>query len=364
MAVKHVGEGVNFGVDIVNNVIYVDGSRGDTYVEDGTIRFPFKTIASALAVATAGKMILLFPATYSEQITLKDGVSIVGVERDRVLITSALDTITMTDGAYCVVKDVKITTSANNSKSALKIGSMASGWLKLQNVWIGAEPLDYSIYCNGGKNLWGRYVETEGGKVHIEASSGIHIDKMQFMGNDPVSALYIKDCTSDNAVIIRDGAILGINVGAGNKAVEIINSKVQFAENRFQSALDDVIDISSGADVVIATSDLVMNNPAKDNIVLDNSSALKVVLGDIKDLVSNGSNITLMNCVVDTIDGTNGGNVYLRNVDIKTTFTKGTATWTLENTFVGKKLLMKDADGDYRTAELDGDGVWSVSAPL
>lgn len=41
-----------FALDKITSILYVDGDRTDTYIEDGTETKPFKTITSALAVAT------------------------------------------------------------------------------------------------------------------------------------------------------------------------------------------------------------------------------------------------------------------------------------------------------------------------
>ena len=54
--------------------LYVDSNRTDSYVEDGSIATPFKTITDANTTATAGCLIHVFPGTYTDNITTKQGV--------------------------------------------------------------------------------------------------------------------------------------------------------------------------------------------------------------------------------------------------------------------------------------------------
>ena len=58
----------------VTKTIYVDINRTDSYIETGSPTKPFKTITSANALADAGCLIYIFPGTYTENVTTKQGV--------------------------------------------------------------------------------------------------------------------------------------------------------------------------------------------------------------------------------------------------------------------------------------------------
>ena len=62
-------------VDIqVTKTLYVDGNRTDSYTEDGSSAKPFKSIVDANVVASTGHLIYVFPGTYTDNITTKQGV--------------------------------------------------------------------------------------------------------------------------------------------------------------------------------------------------------------------------------------------------------------------------------------------------
>lgn len=75
-------------------IVTVDGNRTDSYVEDGSIARPYKTINTALTAITDNDsdhryVINIAPATYDEQITCKDAVDLVGASRNGVRITNS-----------------------------------------------------------------------------------------------------------------------------------------------------------------------------------------------------------------------------------------------------------------------------------
>lgn len=60
----------------VSNTIHVDGGRTDSYIPDGTIYRPYKTIQAGIDAASAGKLVWIATGQYNEQLTLKDNVSL------------------------------------------------------------------------------------------------------------------------------------------------------------------------------------------------------------------------------------------------------------------------------------------------
>jgi len=60
----------------ITKTLYVDKNRVDSYVEDGSITRPFKTIAGAINISTSGMIIDIQVGTYTEDVVLPTGVSI------------------------------------------------------------------------------------------------------------------------------------------------------------------------------------------------------------------------------------------------------------------------------------------------
>jgi len=57
--------------------LYVDKNRTDTYVETGSIIYPFKTIPAAISAAVAGQTMRVGHGTYTDTFTLPNGVNLV-----------------------------------------------------------------------------------------------------------------------------------------------------------------------------------------------------------------------------------------------------------------------------------------------
>jgi hypothetical protein len=89
----------------VTHVLYVDKERGDTYVENGSITKPFKTLAAALAVATSPSTVQLLPGTpYVEDVIVPAGVSLRG--ENGVVISGD---VTLTDGVATDLSGINFT---------------------------------------------------------------------------------------------------------------------------------------------------------------------------------------------------------------------------------------------------------------
>jgi hypothetical protein len=63
---------------ISSTMIYVDGNRADVYTENGSYVYPYKTISAAITAASSGDTIYIYPDTYTEDLTLKPGVNLIG----------------------------------------------------------------------------------------------------------------------------------------------------------------------------------------------------------------------------------------------------------------------------------------------
>ena len=80
----------------VTKSLYVDKNRTDSYVENGSITKPYKTIQAAITAASAGTVIEITIGTYTENLTLKSGVHLKGV-----FSTSIFGGVTIVGKATC-----------------------------------------------------------------------------------------------------------------------------------------------------------------------------------------------------------------------------------------------------------------------
>lgn len=72
-----------------NTVYYVDAN----FPVDSVKKKCYKTIQGALDAASSGDLVVVYPGTYSEQVTPKTGVTVVGKDKDNTIITRSADVI-------------------------------------------------------------------------------------------------------------------------------------------------------------------------------------------------------------------------------------------------------------------------------
>jgi hypothetical protein len=103
----------------IGNVLRVDSVYGnDTTAAADQYRLPFLTITAALALATAGQTVYIYPGTYNESITVPTGVAVRGINTQTVIITRTgvvSPTTLVTMGVQTRIEDVTMTlTSSTN----------------------------------------------------------------------------------------------------------------------------------------------------------------------------------------------------------------------------------------------------------
>lgn len=72
-----------------HKVLYVDQHRTDTYTPTGSMAYPYKTIADAMAAATAGSIVRVSGGTYTEDFTIPDKVDLEGTGTSNTIIKAA-----------------------------------------------------------------------------------------------------------------------------------------------------------------------------------------------------------------------------------------------------------------------------------
>lgn len=81
----------------ITKIIYVDKNRTDSYIADGSIHKPFLTINEATSIATVNSLIKVTHGTYTENVTLPNGVSIEGYASNHTIIDGNLTTTASTN---------------------------------------------------------------------------------------------------------------------------------------------------------------------------------------------------------------------------------------------------------------------------
>ena len=111
----------------ITNILYVDGNRTDSYIENGSITKPFKKIQDAIDSITTNAygnsfVIKIATATYNEQIVLKNYVDLEGDSQNTTIISSTTgDTVTALNCYSGLANLFLVYEGADNSKVALRI---------------------------------------------------------------------------------------------------------------------------------------------------------------------------------------------------------------------------------------------------
>ncbi len=120
-----VAQLATLGVDnLSNNLVYVDGTRTDTYTADGSMLLPYKTVLAALTVINAdtGKswVINVAPGTYADNLTIT-GPRYLRIEGCGGVVLSGTILINSAVGSYDRVEFVGAAAGQNDKGPALTI---------------------------------------------------------------------------------------------------------------------------------------------------------------------------------------------------------------------------------------------------
>jgi len=172
--------------NIVSTSLLVDGNRIDTYIPDGSITKPFKTIQDALnSVSDAGEakryeVVIVGGKTYEEQVILKPYVYLRGQKLAIVHWTNG-DTITAPNislASYNIKGLMVVCDSDNETHNALKIigGTVSSDDCLFQGSAINGASLDGAegVRISGG-NFLSNNVNCVGWNWALNISAGLAI---------------------------------------------------------------------------------------------------------------------------------------------------------------------------------------------
>jgi hypothetical protein len=229
------------------NIIYVDDSN-TSGIENGTLQYPFNTVAEGIDAANAGDTVYIFAGVYPETgwqfLYLKDGLVITGEDSSSVIINTGFRNAEVTMINYTEVSNVKFTefstaTGAGTATIVVKqcrfqIAGFSSGGgytFIVENCTID-EGLDNAssecyMYIRNNTIINGRIDDRAGAPPGIEA----HIIENNIIYNDgfsdPREAVITaasQSVTILNNVIVCEGQGSGIDVSSGAPTNIIGNS--------------------------------------------------------------------------------------------------------------------------------------------
>lgn len=219
----------------VTKTLYVDGNRVDSYIENGSITKPFKTIQAAIAVASGNVLINAAPSEYSGDIDL--GAHVVGIRGSGINATFFTGNITAGDRAHSLDEfRIKSTGSltitdnifARNLHLQCAVIVSGAGFLDGSNIYTapnsGVVPL--TVSSTGGVMLNEGSIVAQGNVSAINQSSGTIVLFHSYAKNNSLTTPTIN--SSGGVLGIIDASVYNIGFGV---AINMDNGGSALAAN-------------------------------------------------------------------------------------------------------------------------------------
>lgn len=188
----------------VNNVLYVDKNRTDTYTATGSSRNPYLTIGAAIAEVSGETLILVAPGSYTEDIVLPANVHIQSLSVEKVYITEILGSVTFNGVGLSSISGIDIkddgvaptitftgTGIQRLSLTNLEVNSSgALSCLLMNNTGVGSVVVASDVnFNNTAGNL---AVKVDAGKLSLfktQINSDAGVVACQFNGSSQIEAM-------------------------------------------------------------------------------------------------------------------------------------------------------------------------------
>ncbi len=228
--------------------VYVDKGRTDTYIENGSPERPFKTMSDAAADATSNQIIKIAPGTYSSNITLSNGVSLIGSGIGKTVLTGTVATGT----AVHSIQELTLTNALNINGTVSVINVHSVG-----NVIINADAQTFNFTIEA---VTGPALIVTNGIVSFVTSTISSADAsaiLQVSGKLAVTGCEIKSNHGFNPSIRSTGGTLNLNFSSitnlgGSIAINISNSASPVNMNT-------LTELITGGAIVCGTANTVVN---------------------------------------------------------------------------------------------------------
>ena len=250
-----------------SNLLWVDISGSDTTGTRERFDKPYASIGGALSSASAGDVVVVRPGTYEEAITMVDGVSVVGMDRDRCILkkhgAGFAHAVTMADN--CAFEHMSIDISASNGVSFAGTTAGTSAIRHARITAVGGHssgvsiagtpsPAENWITCDHvdvvGSGLSNAFINQSAGTVNLRDCFGYALVGLQVTSTSTTRA---QDCrfngfsgiwvASSGATLYADQSTRWTNVtnvGGGNIYPDLTHLLVATGSN-------NEIQISSGS---------------------------------------------------------------------------------------------------------------------
>ena len=183
-----------------SNLLWVDVSGSNTTGTRERFDKPYASIGGALSSASAGDAVIVRPGIYEETITMVDGVSVTGMDRDRCILKA----YNVSFGGYAV------TMADNCALENMSLDLFAANGVNFTGTTAGTSAVRHTrITSTGGASTGIRIVGTP-----APAANWITCDHVDVIGSGFANA-YLHQ--SSGSAYLRDcfaaGALIGLGVG-------------------------------------------------------------------------------------------------------------------------------------------------------
>jgi len=261
-----------------SNLLWVDISGSDTTGTRERFDKPYASIGGALSSASAGDVVVVRPGTYEESITMVDGVSVVGMDRDRCILKRYSGGYAVTMADNCAFEHMSIDISASNGVS---FGTTTGGTSAIRHTRITAAggnasgitisgtpaPGQNWITCDHvdvvGSGLSNAFLHNSAGTVNLRDCFGYALVGLQVASTSTTraqdcrfsgfSGLYITDSTATLYVDQSTRWSSLINAGGGTLASDMIHL-LRSSGNNTELQLNSGGYLSSSADLTFSSS--------------------------------------------------------------------------------------------------------------
>ena len=261
-----------------SNLLWVDISGSDTTGTRERFDKPYASIGGALSSASAGDVVVVRPGTYEESITMVDGVTVVGMDRDRCILKRYSGGYAVTMADNCAFEHMSIDISASNGVS---FGTTTGGTSAIRHTRITAAggnasgitisgtpaPGQNWITCDHvdvvGSGLSNAFLHNSAGTVNLRDCFGYALVGLQVASTSTTraqdcrfsgfSGLYITDSTATLYVDQSTRWSSLINAGGGTLASDMIHL-LRSSGNNTELQLNSGGYLSSSADLTFSSS--------------------------------------------------------------------------------------------------------------
>ena len=281
-----------------SNLLWVDISGSDTSGTRERFDKPYASIGGALSSASSGDVIIVRPGTYEETITMVNGVSVIGVGRDRCIMKnySGGQTVTMADN--CVFEHMSIDLSGSSGvsfagttggTSAIRHARITSVGGHASGVTIAGTPAPAQnwITCDHvdvvGSGLSNAFINQSAGTVNLRDCFGYALIGLQIASTSTTRA---QDC--------RFTGYTGIYI-AGSSATLYVDQSTRWTNvanvgggNIYPDSIHLLVATGSNNEIQISSGSLLSSSP---NLTFDGS--LMAITGTLSvDGNITGSNVS------------------------------------------------------------------------